>query len=529
MKEPIISTSTAMPFFKAYSIHLLILMFILGPLIENISAQIDVYGVNITTGTSALAGAGHYSNTNASGGPNTGICLEGTSDKDGPVAFNNSGTGAFNSTIMAAAGLDGVAGDDRFITPYASGTVRHVEQEVMFSTGNASFVGLTDPYLIVHTGMKGNASFTNTATITDCNGNPYPLTVLAQLASDPPNEVYDPDSLAVGVLACTTCGTGSQSQPGYTVIQITGNVTCINAEVYCDHPTGTSTNRQRMLWALVDDLEEMPSCGDAGLTAMEICDYSLEFPKSELALDDCDNGTIDNATECAVGGNPLDNPADDLDPPVQCPSGQENYTVLHISDTEAYIPGGNCVTTTISGMVTGSLSPSNADALNSVFVNTSNNIEGGGSLVYKTNDGDFGEVSYEFCSPLTDPFIYIGESGPETNTVIGAYEADGVTPIPVTYIDGQPGFETDGNNGFTASIYNKKGYGQIQDGVARSEIVIKFTNAAPGGGDMFRLGFGVCASDLSLVGQPVCPLGLFSLLNRFAGGCPRQTPAGQRR
>lgn len=51
------------------------------------------------------------------------------------------------------------------------------------------------------------------------------------------------------------------------------------------------------------------------------CDIISNNPTSPLASEDCDNGGIDNQTECNNGGNPNDN-CDDMAPMLVCPSNQ---------------------------------------------------------------------------------------------------------------------------------------------------------------------------------------------------------------
>ncbi len=51
------------------------------------------------------------------------------------------------------------------------------------------------------------------------------------------------------------------------------------------------------------------------------CNYVIANPMSPLASDDCDNGGIDNITECTNGGDPNDS-CDDMPPIIVCPSNQ---------------------------------------------------------------------------------------------------------------------------------------------------------------------------------------------------------------
>ena len=185
-------------------------------------------------------------------------------------------------------------------------------------------------------------------------------------------------------------------------------------------------------WYVTGDVPSIPECSDPNLTGSDLLDFLREYPKTSFGEEDCDGGSVSNIDELNQGANPLTNPDDDLDPPIPCAKGLERHTIYHLDGTNSYLSGGNLVTTTLTG--SGNVQPSNASALNSAFVNTPNNIVNGGSLIYKSNDGDSGSVNYEFCSPVTNPYIYIGSTGPEPNTRIEVFEGDGITPIPLQYL-----------------------------------------------------------------------------------------------
>ena len=59
-----------------------------------------------------------------------------------------------------------------------------------------------------------------------------------------------------------------------------------------------------------DQIDDNMSCADAAGNAVDICAILAADPDNPIGLLDCDGGGVDNATECANGGDPSD-PGDD--------------------------------------------------------------------------------------------------------------------------------------------------------------------------------------------------------------------------
>ena len=66
------------------------------------------------------------------------------------------------------------------------------------------------------------------------------------------------------------------------------------------------------------------ACNTCALIATDpinLCNFITANPMDSLATSDCDNGGIDNITECNNGGDPTDS-CDDAPPTIVCPSNQ---------------------------------------------------------------------------------------------------------------------------------------------------------------------------------------------------------------
>ena len=202
-----------------------------------------------------------------------------------------------------------------------------------------------------------------------------------------------------------------------------------------------------------------------------------------------------------------------------CASGQEFFTISHLntpvssSGTIGYgiLPDGNAVTVTeneTGGAIGVTADASGADGtLNGCFVNTTNNITDGGVLTLSTGDNDAAEYTYTFCNPITDPYIFVGPSGIEVGTTVTVKDGGG-SDIPITLIDGETGFGTTGSE-INATSNNVSGYVRINDGVARTVIVLVVENAPPNGADGFDIAIGVCMSSTTTpaLGTYACPAG----------------------
>ncbi len=199
--------------------------------------------------------------------------------------------------------------------------------------------------------------------------------------------------------------------------------------------------------------------------------------------------------------------------PVACLPNHLIYTVNHADAITGTLHGGINVTTEITGTRSGSIDTEGIGSIGPVDPNVPAMITSGGLLQFKmTNDGDDFAVKYTFSAPVRNSFIYVGTTGPETATIYKVYELDGVTPIPVGLIDGQPGFIASGNQ-IGTNKNNVEGYVQIQDNVARPGFVIQVINdvdppcfvgtadSDEGGFDAFRLAVGACRPDEMSIGS----------------------------
>ena len=199
--------------------------------------------------------------------------------------------------------------------------------------------------------------------------------------------------------------------------------------------------------------------------------------------------------------------------PVACLPNHLIYTVNHANETSGTLHGGINVTTEITGTRGGTLEPEGISAIGPVDPNTPTDIVSGGLLRFrKTDDGDDFSVKYTFSAPVRNSFIYIGTTGPETATVYKIFELDGTTPIPVSLIDGQPGFIASGNQ-IGTNKNNVEGYVQIQDNTNRLGFVIQVINSVTppcfvgtadpdeGGDDAFRIAVGACRPDEMSIGN----------------------------
>ena len=168
----------------------------------------------------------------------------------------------------------------------------------------------------------------------------------------------------------------------------------------------------------------------------------------------------------------------------------------HADLTQGSLPK-NPVTTVVTDTPPGgpSISTLSAAGLAGAFVNTANFIQGGGALRFVTTDGEAVDVAYTFTRPVVNPFLFIGTDGPEPGTITELFEADGVTPIPFVKIDGEDEFGV--NNGTTivntdTTATNRQGYVQVQDGVARTSLILRVTNGGAFGLDGYNVGLGTC-------------------------------------
>ena len=202
--------------------------------------------------------------------------------------------------------------------------------------------------------------------------------------------------------------------------------------------------------------------------------------------------------------------------PFTCPSGQIFHTVNHDDLTTGSLPDGITVTTAVTdlaGTTTVSTPGVTLAGAGSGFVTTTPFIDGGGSLRFVNTDNEAVQVVYTFSRPLTNPFMFVQSDGPEQGTTFQLFQADGVTPIPVTKIDGDAEMVVTGgslveNTDVSAGAQNHAAYFQVQDNTARSTIILRIFNNAPHGLDGYNVGIGACVPDptTSFPALP-CPTG----------------------
>lgn len=124
-----------------------------------------------------------------------------------------------------------------------------------------------------------------------------------------------------------------------------------------------------------------PTCTDF-TTATDLCAYVTANPKSTLALADCDNGGIDNITECENGGDPND-PNDDN----ACVGTSPCDCGVDTGCTESLIVTGSSISMNLGVYPEAGLLPFQASiALGSVVGNS--NCSGTESLIIDWGDGN---------------------------------------------------------------------------------------------------------------------------------------------
>lgn len=177
----------------------------------------------------------------------------------------------------------------------------------------------------------------------------------------------------------------------------------------------------------------------------------------------------------------------------QCGAGQVIQTIQHYNQTQGSLPFGNTVSTTTSSsagtIVFSGLTNFSGDFAN-CFQTTTNNLSGGGSMEVYIDDTEIGTITYNFCRPLVNPFIFIGTNGIQQGTSITAIGQS------LSLIDGETGFVVTGgntitNNGAGAGMVH--GYVQVNGTI--SSLTLSMSNL-PGLGtlndDFFTIGIGSC-------------------------------------
>jgi hypothetical protein len=188
----------------------------------------------------------------------------------------------------------------------------------------------------------------------------------------------------------------------------------------------------------------------------------------------------------------------------QCAPGTVFQTARHYNNTNASLPFGNTVTTTTSsssGAVDFTPNSTIGTEFNTSFQTTTNFITGGGSFFVDIDDTEAGAITYTFCRPLTNPYIFIGGLNIQQGTVITAVGQS------LTRIDGLTGFVVQGGNQITndgtgASMVG--GYVQVNGTI--SSLTLNLTNAAGIGtnsDDIFNIAVGSCLTPTPPVGVPV--------------------------
>lgn len=192
----------------------------------------------------------------------------------------------------------------------------------------------------------------------------------------------------------------------------------------------------------------------------------------------------------------------------QCGPGQVIQTVQHYNLTEGSLPLGNTVSTTTSSSV-GSVAFTGFTNFSANFTasfpTTTNNLSGGGAMVVDIDDTEAGTITYTFCRPLVNPYIFIGTNGIQAGTFITAVGQS------LTAIDGEAGFVVQGGNTITnngTGVDMAHGYVQVNGTI--SSLTLNITNILGVGGfpnDFFTIGIGSCLTLNPSVGTPITCVG----------------------
>jgi len=155
---------------------------------------------------------------------------------------------------------------------------------------------------------------TYAVTITDAGG--CKVTADTTLFSAPKMDV----TASIDNVSCASTSDGevvlstNGGVPGYTYQwgsgQMTPTITGLSSGTYS--VSVTDANGCCSAFSLMVGMQDCTPCELAENTVIDICTEISNNPNHELATLDCDNGGIDNQTECDNGGDPLD-PADDCD------------------------------------------------------------------------------------------------------------------------------------------------------------------------------------------------------------------------
>lgn len=189
--------------------------------------------------------------------------------------------------------------------------------------------------------------------------------------------------------------------------------------------------------------------------------------------------------------------------PFTCPPDHIFYTVDHADLTSGSLPSGITVATAvtdITGTTTVSTPGVTKMGAGSGFVSTTPFIDGGGALRFVNTDNEAVQVVYNFSEAMTNPFLFIQSDGPEQGTTFQLFQADGVTPIALTKIDGDSEMVVTGgslveNTDVSAGAQNHTAYFQVQDNTARSEIILRIFNNVPHALDGYNVAIGACVPD----------------------------------
>lgn len=130
------------------------------------------------------------------------------------------------------------------------------------------------------------------------------------------------------------------------------------------------------------------------------------------------------------------------------------------------------------------------------FPNTTNflDINSGGYSDYYIYAGGTTDVTYTFCRPVTDPYIFLGAFGLDEGA---SAEFLGKT---ITYQDGDPGFSISSGNKIEAVGVDQNGYVKLNG--TMTTFTIRFKASPIWGGQIFSTIVGTCINPTPPVGTP---------------------------
>ena len=189
--------------------------------------------------------------------------------------------------------------------------------------------------------------------------------------------------------------------------------------------------------------------------------------------------------------------------PAACPSGSSIYSIDHDDATIGFLPGGFCVTTSLEN--TGTTPITVTGTPNGAGIGDVDNIVvDGGRINYSSTDGGNLNATYDFCSPVTNPYVFIGDL--ETFTTINFFDASN-NPVNINLMNGQSRFAVSGNSALITGTTSTNQDGYVQVPGTYSTLIININNPAPFTLDVIQISVGVCMPDPP-AGMMTCPYDL---------------------